>query len=154
MLASASDVKKEAKALPNVKLEYTLPVHEFGTCDTDTQYRETGEQIKRFYFGYSKLNVGTILIYLMVIHCKCFHFVLTLRNKYSPNDLQLISDIVFTHPTHRMVLSRLKNECAPTYLLRFNFDSKRNMVKKTIVGRNVPGIHSWKNSAISIDLLL
>lgn len=76
MLASASDVKKEAKALPNVKLEYTLPVHEFGTCDTDTQYRETGEQIKRFYFGYSKLNIGTIFIYLMVI---CMTFLLLRR---------------------------------------------------------------------------
>lgn len=79
-----SDVKKEAKSLPDVKLEYTLPVNDFGSCDMDTQYREIGQQMKRFYFGFSKLDVETILIYLMVIYCKCFHFVTMPRKNHLP----------------------------------------------------------------------
>lgn len=56
-------------------------------------------------------------------------------------NFKILNDILFAHPTHRMILSRMQTQSAATYLLRFNFDSKRNGVKKLFVDRNVPGIY-------------
>lgn len=50
-----------------------------------------------------------------------------------------MNDKLFAHPTHRMVLSRVKNQSAPTYLLRFNFESTYSLTKKIFAGRHVPG---------------
>ncbi len=52
---------------------------------------------------------------------------------------QVLTDKLFLYPTHRLILSRIANQSAPTYLLRFSFESNFNLAKKFIVGRNVPG---------------
>lgn len=60
-------------------------------------------------------------------------------------------DKFFGHPTHRMVLSRTKNQCAPTYLLRFNFDSTYSLTKKIFAGRNVPGKYFVRKPVIFVN---
>lgn len=53
-----------------------------------------------------------------------------------------MTDRCFAHPIHRLILSRVKSQTAPTYLLRFNFDSRYSFAKRLFAGRNVPGIYS------------
>lgn len=50
-----------------------------------------------------------------------------------------MQDKLFSHPIHRLILSREKNQYTSTYLLRFNFDSTYSLTKKIFAGRNVPG---------------
>lgn len=133
---------KDPKALPKLKLEYVLPFQEVGMDAEDIQSREIAKELKQFYFGFSTLSVETILTYLMVfsIFIGPFNPKIVLKKFFFV--FQILTDKLFAHPTHRLILSRAQNESASTYLLRFNFESKYNMVKKVFVGRNVPG-NNW-----------
>lgn len=68
--------------------------------------------------------------------------------------MQILHDKLFAHPTHRLILTRVKNQSAPTYLLRFNFESTYSLTKKIFAGRNVPGknenilSHSFKKMSL------
>ncbi|XP_055320705.1 esterase B1-like [Sitodiplosis mosellana] len=108
---------KKPSLLQKLKLEYTLPFHELDVDFDSDQAREMGKQLKKFYFGYSAISVETIFVYLMILN-----------------------DKLFAHPTHRLILARTKSQSAPTYLLRFNFDSTYSLTKKIFAGRNIPGV--------------
>lgn len=57
---------KDPKALPTLKLEHVLPIHEFGVSIDESRCQEVAKQLKQFYFGFSKLSAETIFTYLMV----------------------------------------------------------------------------------------
>lgn len=53
---------------------------------------------------------------------------------------QILHDKAFAHPIHRLIVSRIKYQHAPTYLLRFDFESTYSVLKRTCVGEQVPGV--------------
>lgn len=55
--------------MSKLKLENALPIHELGLDVDNTQCREMGKELKKFYFGFSAVSTETVLVYLMVI-CK------------------------------------------------------------------------------------
>lgn len=57
---------RKPSILPKIKLEYLLPVYELGLDVESERCREMGEELKKFYFGYSAVSAETILVYLMV----------------------------------------------------------------------------------------
>lgn len=47
---------------------------------------------------------------------------------------------------HQTIVARHKSHSAPTYMLRFNFDSSYSFTKTMFAGRNIPGIYFyWQN---------
>lgn len=46
----------------------------------------------------------------------------------------MLHDRYFAHAAHRLILSRLKNNSAPTYLLRFSYDSGHSLLKHIVAG--------------------
>lgn len=74
---------QELKKSSDVKLEYTLAFLDSGVdVEVIPQYQEIAEHLKKFYFGYSKLSVETILIYLMVIWIFRIKTILRMKEKY------------------------------------------------------------------------
>lgn len=57
--------------MSKIRLEYALPTHELGLDVESAQCREMGEQLKKFYFGFSALSIETVFVYLMVINELC-----------------------------------------------------------------------------------
>lgn len=57
---------KKPSILGKLKLHYVLPLFECGVEHDCEQAQELGKQLRKFYFGYSELNVETIGVYLMV----------------------------------------------------------------------------------------
>lgn len=53
--------------LPKIRLEYALPLDELDLDVDSPQVQEMGDELKKFYFGFSALNMETVLVYLMVI---------------------------------------------------------------------------------------
>lgn len=53
--------------IPQIKLEYALPYHEFNVQPDSVQCQEMAKRLKKFYFGYSSLSIETLMVYLMVI---------------------------------------------------------------------------------------
>ncbi|XP_037945477.1 esterase B1 [Teleopsis dalmanni] len=84
---------------------------------SDEKRKEYGRQLKETYFGEKEPSWDTILHYSDVCSYK-----------------------YFWHGIHRTVLSRVHNATAPTYLYRFDFDSKHhNLMRIIFCGRKVRG---------------
>lgn len=65
--------------------------------------------------------------------------------QWQNNDLvyhsQLFSDKYWWHPIHRTIMSRLTYGSAPTYVYRFDFDSKKfNLFRRLTCGKKVRGV--------------
>lgn len=57
---------RKPSILSKIKLEYLLPLYELGLDVDSEQCRIMGEELKKFYFGYSAVSAETVLVYLMV----------------------------------------------------------------------------------------
>lgn len=57
---------KDTNALKEAKLEYALPLQEFGLDAEDDQCHEIAERLREYYFGVEPICTKTILAYLMV----------------------------------------------------------------------------------------
>lgn len=53
--------------MSKIRLANALPIDELDIDVESTQAHEMGEQLKKFYFGFSELSIETVLVYLMVI---------------------------------------------------------------------------------------
>lgn len=53
--------------MSKIRLENALPITELGIDVESSHALEMGEQLKKFYFGFSALSMETLLVYLMVI---------------------------------------------------------------------------------------
>lgn len=60
-------------------------------------------------------------------------------NYFGWNFPQILHDKAFAHPIHRLIMSRNKYQHAPTYLLRFDFESRYSVLKRFCVGEKIPG---------------
>lgn len=108
---------KKPSTLKKINLANAVPFPEFGLNPESEKCQELGEQLKKFYFGFSPVSGETIWTYLM-----------------------LLGDKLFVHPTHRSILAREKNNSAATYVYRFNFDSYAfSLTKKIFAGKNAQG---------------
>lgn len=53
--------------MSKIRLANALPIDELDIDVESTQAHEMGEQLQKFYFGFSELSIETVLVYLMVI---------------------------------------------------------------------------------------
>lgn len=126
------------------ELKYLSPFLDLEMNTNDPKCEKMGKKMEKFYFGYTKVNIDTILTLLMVsdIFRVFYSSFSRLFNAFlTSSNFQVANDKLANHPTHRMILSRLKNRCAPTYMLRFSFESKTRSFNRNMfgLGSNVPG---------------
>lgn len=80
---------QELKKSSDIKLENTLAFLDGGIdIEAIPEYQEMAKQMKKFYFGYSELNVETILTYLMVTLIFRIKTILQNEMKNDRNSLQ------------------------------------------------------------------
>ncbi|XP_037945470.1 esterase B1-like isoform X1 [Teleopsis dalmanni] len=112
------DTIKRSATLDEVEnCEHLLPA-DIDLNQTDEKLLEYGLKLKTCYFGENGCNRKDIMKFL-----------------------ELESDREFWHPIYRTVLYRLCANSAPTYLLRFDFDSKEgNYVRNLVCGKDIRGV--------------
>lgn len=80
--------------------------------------------------------------YELAYQLKCAYFGDNACNRSTMTEfLELESYREFWHPIYRTVKERLKKSCAPTYLYRFDYDSKTcNAIRTILCGHSVRGV--------------
>lgn len=97
--------------------------------------KEMADKIQKFYFGDQKPSKENKNKYLEVIF-----FSLNQKPKLTISK-QLFSDKYWWHPIHRTIMSRLTYGKAPTFVYRFDFDSKTfNIFRRLTCGRKARGV--------------
>lgn len=84
--------------LKKLNFKYIMPHEELGIDLDSDKCEEFGESVRKFYFGYSKLSMQTILVYMMVSQIPFDYFQFILKWDFR---LLLVNgrQIVFTRHT-------------------------------------------------------
>lgn len=112
-----SDTKRDPSLLNDLRnCNYVVPI-ELGMERESDLCKEYGLRLKKAYYGDKEPSLETL-------------------NEY----LNMVSHEYFWFPIYRAVLSRMKYASAPTYLYRFDFDSKHfNHLRIISCGKKVRG---------------
>lgn len=113
-----AEVTRRTATLDEVgNCENLLPIDLDKKLSAETR-KDYALQLKRAYFGSEPCNKSTLLKFL-----------------------ELESYREFWHPIYRTVQERLRKSCAPTYLYRFDYDSKNcNAIRTILCGHSMRGV--------------
>lgn len=97
-----------------------------------------GREIKKFYFGLTEPSLANVNAYIAV----SFFFKSIGDQTFISTVIQMMGDKEFWHGIHRTLVTRSSfKDAGPTYLYRFDIDSKRgNYSKMFFAGKNLKGL--------------